>query len=56
MKVFTRFTALLLSGMALSSSAQKTPSNLISQENRAATPTLIPTPTLALRRRGLGVR
>ena len=46
MKVFTRFTALLLSGMALSSSAQKTPSNLISQENRAATPTLTVLPVV----------
>jgi PKD repeat protein len=46
MKIFTRFTALLLSGMVLSSSAQKTPSNLISQENRAATPTLTVLPVV----------
>lgn len=40
MKFFTHFTTLLLSGMALSSSAQKTPSNQLSQGNQAATPTL----------------
>jgi len=40
MKFSTRFTALLLSGMVFSASAQKKASNVISQENQAATPTL----------------
>ena len=46
MKFFTHFTVLLLTGMALSSSAQKTPSNLLSQKNQAATPTLTVLPVV----------
>jgi len=46
MKIFTRFTALLLGGMALSASAQKTPSNVLSQKSQAATPTLTVIPVV----------
>lgn len=40
MKFFTHFTILFLSGIAMSSFAQKTPSNLLSHENQPATPTM----------------
>ena len=40
MKLFTHFTALLMSGIVISSFAQKTPSNLLSHENQPATPTM----------------
>jgi len=46
MKFFTHFTVLLLTGMTLSYSAQKTPSNLLSQKNQAATPTLTVLPVV----------